>query len=97
VGLDGQLDFLVDLVERVALDDGREVLDEVVLQSGRKWQKIDHTGDMTFTPPMACTIYTLRSSICYGTTHFKKCKQLFEYQHLLLLRDILVVKVKIYI
>ncbi len=23
-----------------------------------------------------------------GTTHFKKCKQLFEYLHLLLLRDI---------
>ncbi len=23
-----------------------------------------------------------------GTTHFKKCKQLFESQHLLLLRDI---------
>ncbi len=23
-----------------------------------------------------------------GTTHFKECKQLFEYQHLLLLRDI---------
>jgi hypothetical protein len=23
-----------------------------------------------------------------GTAHFKKCKQLFEYQHLLLLRDI---------
>ncbi len=23
-----------------------------------------------------------------GITHFKKCKQLFEYQHLLLLRDI---------
>ncbi len=36
MGLDGQLHFLVDLVERVALDDGREVLDEVVLQSGRK-------------------------------------------------------------
>jgi hypothetical protein len=23
-----------------------------------------------------------------GTGHFKKCKQLFQYQHLLLLRDI---------
>jgi len=23
-----------------------------------------------------------------GTAHFKKCKQLFEYQHLLLLKDI---------
>ncbi len=23
-----------------------------------------------------------------GTAHFKKCKQLFEYQHLRLLRDI---------
>jgi hypothetical protein len=23
-----------------------------------------------------------------GTVHFKKCKQLFEYQHLLLFRDI---------
>jgi hypothetical protein len=23
-----------------------------------------------------------------GTTHFKNCKQLFEYQHILLLRDI---------
>jgi hypothetical protein len=23
-----------------------------------------------------------------GTAHFKKCNQLFEYQHLLLLRDI---------
>ncbi len=23
-----------------------------------------------------------------GTAHFKKCKQLFEYKHLLLLRDI---------
>jgi hypothetical protein len=23
-----------------------------------------------------------------GTTRYKKCKQLFEYQHLLLLRDI---------
>jgi hypothetical protein len=23
-----------------------------------------------------------------GKAHFKKCKQLFEYQHLLLLRDI---------
>jgi hypothetical protein len=23
-----------------------------------------------------------------GTAHFVKCKQLFEYQHLLLLRDI---------
>ena len=26
--------------------------------------------------------------IDYGTAHFKKCKQLFEYQHLSLLRDI---------
>ncbi len=34
---------------------------------------------------------------CNGTARFKKCKQLFEYQHLLLLRDILVVKVLIYI
>jgi hypothetical protein len=24
----------------------------------------------------------------YGTARFKKCKQSFEYQHLLLLRDI---------
>ena len=31
MGLDGKLDLLVDLVEGVALDDGREVLDEVVL------------------------------------------------------------------
>ena len=34
MGLDGQLDLLVDLVEGVALDDGREVLDKVVLKSG---------------------------------------------------------------
>jgi len=34
--LDGQLHLLVDLVEGVTLDDGREVLDEVVFQSGSK-------------------------------------------------------------
>jgi hypothetical protein len=32
-----------------------------------------------------------------GTVHFKKCKQLFEYQHLLLLRDIWWSKYNIYI
>ncbi len=30
----------------------------------------------------------LSKDIYNGTAHFKKCKQLFEYQHLLLLRDI---------
>jgi hypothetical protein len=33
------------------------------------------------------TVLTLATS-GNGTAHFKKCKQLFEYQHLLLLRDI---------
>jgi hypothetical protein len=32
-----------------------------------------------------------------GTTRFKQCKELFEYQHLLLLKRHLVVKVTIYI
>ncbi len=31
---------------------------------------------------------SLWSDIYNGTAHFKKCKQLFKYQHLLLLRDI---------
>jgi hypothetical protein len=34
-------------------------------------------------------IYKKFTHVTYnGTTHFKKCKQLFQYQHLLLLRDI---------
>ncbi len=29
-----------------------------------------------------------KQSLINGTAHFEKCKQLFEYQHLLLVRDI---------
>jgi hypothetical protein len=38
--------------------------------------------------PVAYTIKILLLSHDNGTPHFKKSKQLFEYQHLLLLRDI---------
>ncbi len=38
-----------------------------------------------------------QATVLYGTAQFKKCKQLFEYQHLLLLKRYLVVKVMIYI
>jgi hypothetical protein len=30
----------------------------------------------------------VRRSLFNGTAHFKKCKQFFEYQHLLLFRDV---------
>ncbi len=36
--------------------------------------------------PWLCMSKTL--TLINGTARFKKCKQLFEYQHLLLLRDI---------
>jgi hypothetical protein len=35
-----------------------------------------------------CTGVVLGQFDTNGTAHFKKCKQLFEYKHLLLLRDI---------
>jgi hypothetical protein len=41
VGLDGQLHLLVDLFEGVALDDGREELDKVVLQPGSRVQSFN--------------------------------------------------------
>ncbi len=42
-------------------------------------------------------IYQVVMYASNGTTHLKKCKQLFEYQHLLLLKRHLVVKVIFYI
>jgi hypothetical protein len=39
---------------------------------------------------ICCTIFGApkKLNILIGTVHFKKCKQWFEYKHLLLLRDI---------
>jgi hypothetical protein len=43
-------------------------------------------------PPLVFSVFNLDFSLTEwstnGTGCFKKCKQLFEYQHLLLLRDI---------
>jgi hypothetical protein len=58
----------------------------MLLPDGRNWQLISPHLMNSGTTPEIRSINRMTNA--NGAARFKKCKQFFDYQHLLLLRDI---------
>jgi hypothetical protein len=59
-----------------------------LIKSRRNAERFYVNPSPTNLSPFSLFVSYLKTSTCNGTVRFKKCKQLFEYQHLLWLRDI---------
>jgi hypothetical protein len=82
------LQLLLDIVEK-AIDQMSSK--KVAAPKNGKAYRRRETFDTLKQPQAIQSDLSHISKTCYarnGTAHFKKCKQLFEYQHLLLLKDI---------